>query len=197
MSSKILRRFTKPGLLIVSLLMSSSAVSANFYAGVSAYEAKDYKTALREWRPLAEQGDAAAQFHIGVIYFNGQGVIQDYKEALKWYHLAAKKMGKAQLNIGFMYFNGQGVIQDYKETLKWFTIAANGGYTTAQNNLAIMYFNGYGVLQDYVTAHMWANLATSNGHSPKIRDMIAKKMTASQLEQAQKKAREWVVKRSN
>ncbi len=56
---------------------------------MAAYDRGDYATALREWRPLAEQGHADAQFKLGVMYFNGRGVPQDYAQAHKWFNFAA------------------------------------------------------------------------------------------------------------
>ena len=64
--------------IILSFLFSSS-VFADWEAGVDAYQAGDYATALKEFRLLAEQGDADAQFNLGVMYEDGQGVTQDYK----------------------------------------------------------------------------------------------------------------------
>ena len=62
---------------------------AGFDEGEGAYNRGDYGTALREWRPLAEQGNAAAQYNLGFMYRNGQGVTQDYAQAHMWYNLAA------------------------------------------------------------------------------------------------------------
>ncbi len=64
---------------------------AGFDEGDAAYHRGDYATALREWRPLAEQGDASAQFNLGVMYENGQGVPQDYVQAHMWLNLAASR----------------------------------------------------------------------------------------------------------
>ena len=62
---------------------------ADFNAGVAAYKQGDYATALREWHPLAKQGNAQAQSNLGIMYYNGQGVTQDYAQAHMWYNLAA------------------------------------------------------------------------------------------------------------
>ena len=63
----------------------------------------------------AEQGDAMAQNNLGVMYQKGEGVPQDYKEAVKWYRLAAEQgHATAQTNLGGMYYKGQGVPEDYK-----------------------------------------------------------------------------------
>jgi hypothetical protein len=64
---------------------------ADFNAGVAAYKQADYATALREWRPLAEQGDASAQSFLGIMYVEGLGVSQDYSKAHMWFNLAASR----------------------------------------------------------------------------------------------------------
>ena len=64
--------------------------SADFQKGSAAYQSGDYATALREWTPLAKQGNVGAQYLLGVMYRKGQGVPQDYKSAVKWWRLAAK-----------------------------------------------------------------------------------------------------------
>ena len=76
-----------------------------------------------------------AQDNLGFMYDNGQGVTQDYKEAIKWYRKAAKQGHvSAQNNLGFMYYNGQGITQDYVQAHKWFNLAAVNGNATAKKN---------------------------------------------------------------
>ena len=79
--------------LTVALLFGCTGVckSADFQRGLTAHKSGDYAIALREWKPLAKQGDAAAQFNLGVMYEKGQGVPQDDKTAVKWYRLAAEQ----------------------------------------------------------------------------------------------------------
>ena len=63
----------------------------------------DYATALREWKPLAEQGNADAQFNLGLMYRNGEGVQQDHEESAKWFRRAAEQgHAGAQSRLGFM-----------------------------------------------------------------------------------------------
>jgi len=156
--------------------------------------------AVAACRRLAAQGNARAQNNLGFIYNNGYGVPQDYKEALKWYRLAAEQ-GDAmpQYNLGLIYKNGHGVSQDYKEAAKWLRKAAEQGHSTAQKNLGGMYALGHGVLQDYVLAHMWLNLAAAQGDdgAQRIRDSVAELMTPTQIEEAQRLAREWKPKVEN
>ncbi len=99
---------------LIALISWTGAAQADFKAGFDAYSGNDYATALKEWKPLAEQGDADAQFSLGAMYDSGKGVKQDYAEAVKWYQLAAKQgHSDAQFNLGAMYDNGQGVAQNY------------------------------------------------------------------------------------
>jgi uncharacterized protein len=118
-------------LLSLALVFSTGtvAVSQDFDKGWDAYENGDYATALKEWRPFAEQGDAFAQFNLGWMYKNGEGVPQDYQEAAKWYRLAAEQgYAKAQYNLALRYDNGEGVPQDYQEAAKWYRLAAEQGH---------------------------------------------------------------------
>ena len=90
-----------------------------------------------------------AQNSLGVLYQNGQGVPQDYAEALTWYRLAADQgNARAQFNLGNMYRDGRGVTQDYAEAIKWFRLAADLGQVNAITSLADCYENGNGVQVD-------------------------------------------------
>ena len=94
-------------------------LSGDFQKGLDAAQRGDYNTALKEWTSLAEQGDAKAQFNLGIMYERGQGVLQDYKTAVKWYALSAEQGDAlAQYNLGVIYDKGQGVLQDYKTAVK-------------------------------------------------------------------------------
>ena len=150
-------------MIAVAILVMGVTVSLaqDFEKGLEAYLKGDYTTTLSEFRPLAEQGNASAQYNLGMMYANGQGVTQDYAEAVNWYRKAAEQ-----------------------------------GDDSAQSNLGLMYVMGKGVTQDNVYAHMWWNIAASNGieKAEKNRDRVAKEMTASQVGEAQKLARECVQK---
>jgi TPR repeat protein len=181
--------------LAVALVVSSGSVATaqDFDKGFTAHQAGDYVTALEEWRPLAEQGDAAAQTNLGYMYEFGEGVSQDDAEAVRWYRLAAEQGdAAAQKNLGYMYEKGQGVLQDYAEAVRWFRLAAEQGYAMAQTNLGYMYDAGQGVLQDNVKAHMWYNIGAANGDAlgGENRGKIAARMTPADISQAQAMARE-------
>ena len=84
----------------------------------------------------AEQGDANAQVNLGMMYYRGEGVPQDYKTVAKWFRLAAEQgHAGAQFFLGGMYYKGEGVPQDYKTASKWYRLAAEQGDADAQYNL--------------------------------------------------------------
>jgi uncharacterized protein len=85
------------------------AAVAAYERGVAAHELGVYATALRLLRPLAEQGDESAQYNLGLMFDNGQGVPQDYATAVIWYRNAAEQgNADAQLNLGVMLRDGPG-----------------------------------------------------------------------------------------
>ena len=149
-------------------------------------------------RSLAEEGFANSQLMLGSRYYHGEGVPQDYQEALKWFRLAAEQgYADAQSVLGHMYRGGKGVPQDFKQAVRLFRLSAEQGHALGQTNLGFMYANGQGVPQDYVSAHMWWNLAGSNGNKDAVknRNILEKKMTKQQIEKAQEMARNWKPKK--
>jgi TPR repeat protein len=153
-------------LFIALIFAFPMPAAAGFYEGLQAYSAGDYATALKEWRPLAEQGDAGAQFNLGVMYSQGRGVPQDYAEAVKWYRLAAEQgYASAQFNLGLMFDFGQGVPQNEAEAAKWYRLAAEQCNASAQYNLGLMYKRGQGVPQNEAEAAKWYRLAAEQGYA--------------------------------
>ena len=101
----------------------------------------------------AEQGDAGAQYNLGVMYRDGEGVPQDDGEAVAWFRKAAEQgHAQAQFTLGLMYATGDGVPQDFAEAVTWYRKVAAQGYDGAQHNLGVMYESGEGVPQDYSEA---------------------------------------------
>ncbi len=123
-----------------------------------------YKAALHELKPLAEKGYAEAQYNLGVMYEFGQGVPQDFAEAVKWYRKSADQgYTKALVSLGDKYENGQGVPQDYAESLKLYRKAADQGYSLAQIKLGNKYGLGQGVPEDFAEAAKWYRKAADQG----------------------------------
>jgi hypothetical protein len=161
MHKSLLKKLGLVVVVVALFLSASQSAWGGFQEGLDAARRGDYATALKEWRPLAEQGHASAQYTLGLMYRNGRGVPKDYKLAVKWYRKSAEQ-GKA----------------------------------SAQYNLGFMYEKGLGVPKDYVLSHMWFNLSAANGNKngQKNRDIVEKRMTPSQIEDAQRLAREWLEK---
>jgi hypothetical protein len=165
MEGQTMKRIILAAAFIALLGSTGVSWSADVQKGWNAYESGDYAAALREWKPLAQQGDEYAQYSLGVMYAKGQGVPQDDKIAVKWYQLAAEQgHAPAQHNLSVMYYGGNGVPQDYKIAVKWLKLAAEQGITIAQNNLGWMYQIGQGVPQNYKTAVKWYQLAAEQGN---------------------------------
>ena len=142
------------GFLIAVMLLFVSAAS------VWAYKKAPFAKSLRK---LAGRGDAEAQSRLGYMYYQGQGVPQDYAEALKWYRLAAAQgYARAQYSLGYMYANGEGVPQDHVQAHKWLTLATITFTDKPERDEAI-----------------------------KARNSVAAQMTPAQIAEAQKLAREW------
>ncbi len=181
-------------LMILLFCVVAGVTWASFQAGEDAYLREDYETALSEWRPLAEQGDAEAQNMLGYMYRFGEGLPQDFEEARQWYRRAADQgNATAQNNLGAMYRQGLGIPQDYQEAFRWFLRAAEQGNGGAQNHVGLMYYKGEGVGKDLVQAYMWAYLAAQQGVDPSIQavDFLAQEMTPSQIAEAMDLAKKW------
>jgi len=195
-------------MVIVPLMLHVSApwCWAGFQEGYNAFSRGDYATALREWLPLAQQGDARAQGNLGGMYDLGLGVPRNSAEAVKWYQRAAEQgLAGAQYDLGVMYHQGRGIPQNYGQAIHWFRRAADQGVAIAQFHLGQMYELGLGVPQDFVQAYFWLNLAaarlpTGTGelwppqyHDDAVgaRDWVAQWMTPAQLAQAQECSRTW------
>jgi hypothetical protein len=114
------------------------------------------QTEIELLRQAAELGYVAAQFQLGTAYYTGQGVPQDFQEAVKWYRKVAEQgFAVAQHNLGVAYSKGEGVPQNHEKAFGWYRKAAEQGDSSAQNNLGNMFRRGQGVPKDYVQAVKW------------------------------------------
>ena len=121
------------------------------------------QTAVEALQAKAMQGDASAQYNLG-IYARGQGVPQNFAEAAKWFRMVAEQGDtNAQYNLGGIYARGQGVLQNFAEAAKWFRMAAERGLAPAQYLLGGMYDNGEGVPHDHAEAAKWFRMAAEQG----------------------------------
>jgi TPR repeat protein len=147
---------------------------------------------VQELRRTAGLGDADAQYSLGVSYREGKGVDRDYAQAVVWWRRSAGQgHASAQSALGFMYASGQGVSEDYAQAVEWYRRAAEQGIARAQFNLGVLCGKGQGVAQDRVEAYKWMSLAAALEESAAARDRLAQQMTAAQIAEAERRAREW------
>jgi len=182
-------RATLAASLTASLMVViGAAVAGPLEDAIAARESGDYTTALKLLRPLVDQDVAEAEFYLGLMYAQGQGVPQDDAAALSWYRKAADKgdadaqfylgsmnYGRGLLpryaeamkwyRLGFIYSNGYVAPQDYAKAMKWYRLAADYGLAAAQYTLGSVYENGLVVPQDYSEAVKWYRRAADQGYA--------------------------------
>ena len=151
----------------IALLMAVQSASAmDFWTGSAYYLRGDFEAAILEWRPLAEEGDARAQYYLGLMYARGEGVPQDNHQAAHWFRKSAEQGNpQSQYHLGMLYANGKGVPEDDRQAVHWLGEAARQGNARAQFNLGIMYQLGEGVPEDDRQAVNWYQQAAEQGHA--------------------------------
>lgn len=182
-------------LAIVLLACATLVWAGDFAKGWKAYSATDYETAIAEWQPLADEGDAEGCFGMGLLYGNGFGVDMNDELALKYYGIAAEKgHAEAQYNLGVMHQNGWGVPLNEEEGMKWFRLAAEQGISGAQMALGRHYAMDFADSYDPVEAYKWFALAAKLGDfeaRSKV-DFLASRMTADQVIEADGYVNVWL-----
>lgn len=176
------------------LVPLTAGLAQDFETGIRAYNRGDYPAAFKQWKPLADKGNAKAQHYLGLMYTQGHGVPKDHAKGVAWFKKAAESGHiPAAYNLGFRYLRGEGVRQDPKTAARWIRRAAGAGLVPAQHTLGLLYANGDGVPQDFVQAYLWFSLSANrkNRIAEKDRDAIAKRMTADQLRQAKALVAKW------
>ena len=190
------------GALGVAAALCAPAAAGPLEDANDAYHEKAYAKAAELWRPLAEKGDAAAQFSLGTLYAEGKGVEQNDATAFLWFQRAANQGdATAQYNMGASYAEGAGIGKSYVDAAKWFRRAADQGMAFAQLNLGLLYAAGNGVPQDNVEAFKWLELAFAGLPAGGARMDVARamtdvsaKMTRDELIEAKQRQRAWQAK---
>ncbi len=133
---------------------------------ITAYEAGEFVKAGQFWEPLANQGDAQAQYSMAVLYHKGQGRPADFGKALDWYRKAAEQDHVNSLfNLGVAYWEGRGVARNLQDAVQWWRRAAEREYGAAQHNLATAYYLGQGTEKNVEEAIKWFRKASDNGYT--------------------------------
>jgi TPR repeat protein len=148
--------------LRLTLIIAASAgglvgpAKADFESGYRAFEAGNYREALAELTPLADQHDAAAAYYVGLAYWDGRGIERNPTTAVSYLRMAAyRDHPGAQLMLAIAYEYGNGVPRDYRLAAQWMRSAAEKGDATAQYYLGLYYRDGRGVVQSDQQAYEW------------------------------------------
>ena len=155
--------------LAATLLATGMETRAGVPEGVEAYRNRDYKLAVKQFVPPAENGDAVALFYIALMYENAEGLPENFPQAMLLYRRAAD-MGyaPAQNNLGVMFETKAGTERSYKDAAIWYRKAAAQGNAPAQFNLGLMYYIGRGsdVPRSFKEAAAWYLKAAEQGYAP-------------------------------
>lgn len=157
MSSHFTRAISR--LLALACLFAVQVDAGPLEDGFSAYQRKDYRAAAVQWKSAASAGSAGAQYLLGTLYEQGQGVGPDPAQAENWYRQAATQgLADAQFRLGFLLVYGKGQ-RNEEEGVRWFERAAAQGHPHAMEKFAAAYALGKGRKKDYLQALVWLNLA--------------------------------------
>jgi len=183
-------------LLGISLLgFVGPAAAAELDDAVAAARRGEYATALQRLSPLAEKGDARAQFDVGFMHAYGWGVPRNPAEGITWYRKAANQgLQVAQHFLGLAYVNGEGVRPDDAEAARWFTRAAVQGFSQAQYMLGLMTLDGRGVQKDIVQGYAFIVMAGQGGVRSAARVVQKLALTEAQRVQAREVIDNWKAK---
>ncbi|MEW6643568.1 MAG: tetratricopeptide repeat protein [Pseudomonadota bacterium] len=125
--------------LAIPVLCCAPPASGGYQEGYDAYQARDFARALSEWRPLADRGEVHAQYALGMMARDGQGVAVDGREALRWFTAAAGQGHAAsQYELGLLYGGRLGIAADRAQRLFWLNKAAAQNYVPAKILLALL-----------------------------------------------------------
>jgi len=154
----------KYALLIVTLMVTQSALADALADGQNALIRGDESGAIRLWTPPATEGNPEAQFRLGIMYLSGRGVAPDQKMAVQWFRLAVEKhhVG-ASVALAQLYFDTAGAFYDPDTAINLLRDIAGQGVIEAQRFLGQAYRKGGGVSQDFDEALRWFKLAAAKG----------------------------------
>lgn len=175
--------------ILACALMMNIAAHAGYDEGVAASQNGDYQRALSEWLPLAKQGQANAQYDVGMMYFRGRGVTKDDVLAEQWLNKAANQgHTSAQTILGTMYtMTDLGIPPNFELAVKWLRKAAEQGSHHSLLMLGRMYEQGRGVPANLVIACALLHLAVEQGNSmaADVAQSVDARMSKAQIASAQ------------
>lgn len=173
--------------IALGLMLAVGPLFASLPDGLQAYERGQFANALQSLLPLANEGDAVAQHHLGLMYEEGKGVRADLVQARQWYERAAQVgYGESQFRLGRIHADGRGLPADGVQAARWYLLAAGQGNLDAQYSLGTMFKLGRGVPADPVQAYLWFDRAAEQGlgNARVQRDFLVQQLTTAQLDEA-------------
>ena len=179
---------------LVATLMVAVPARADFSTGWMSYEKADFFGAARAWLPLAEEGDARAQYALAILLLRGRGFDRSASAAAVLLSpAAAAGHPEAAYALALLYQDGDGVRTDRTEAARLYRVAAEAGYAPAQNNLALMHAIADGLPRDALSAHVWFSIAARNGeeNAGRNRDRVAAELTPAQAVESARRLQAW------
>ena len=172
---------------------SDSVLTATRQEAILAIQEAVQGTDVNRILNRADAGDSIAQYEMALRYADGEGVPQNYRDAMAWFaKAAANGNDNAQWKLGLGYIKGIGVPHDERKAVVWFKRAANHGDIRAQSALSDLYLSGRDVPRDYVRAYTWASIAAGlRGNDNDRLRVIESRMTAVQIEDAHRRISRW------
>jgi len=152
------------------LAVSIAAWAAPIDDAIDLLDKGEYAQAAQQLEPLAESGDAIAQYRLAILYFYGHGVPEDEKKSLEWARKSADSGNvDAMFFVGNIYVFGDQVPVEAddpdQEAAKWFYEAASRGHADAEYHLGLLFLAGKGVIQSQEHAMKWIQSAADHGHA--------------------------------
>lgn len=168
--------------------------AADYQAGLDAYNAGHYTTAMEQWQAVAAGTRldetpaiyAEAHYAIAMLYWRGKGVVQDDQQAYDWLVKAAgMNHAGAQAKLGYLYAVGDMAPQDLDKAFEYYVKAARQGDIDGQYNLGIFYLYGWGADRDTILAKQY--LAAASAQGDEAAEQALQRLLADEIEPAETK----------
>lgn len=151
---------------VFSITISNTALANDYNLGMYELNRGQFKQAIAQFEPLAEDGFSPAQYQLAMMYKNAQGVVKNEKKAFELLTLAANQNDSdAQFDLSVMYSEGKIVKKDLAQAFLLMEKSAKKGLASAEFNLAVMYYDGNGVIKDKNTASKWYKKSANQNYA--------------------------------
>ncbi len=180
--------------LMLFAVNSTADTEVNIDSALAAVNSEEYEKAFKQFKILADKGEAEAQYNLAMMYRLGKGVKENHKLSSKWFRKAADQdISDAQYYLGHAYDVGEGITQNREYAFIWYLKAAKKGHGLAQINLGVLYANGLGVEQNVEQAYLWFHAASAQGYKAAFenKEIIEKALEPEVVKQLKQKGRSY------